>query len=90
MSYSTSYLDSMYRLKTKREDYINEMASRAGNAPELYDCLDDREVFIIFHFYGFGNPEFKTLEAIGNEFGVSRQRIAFIKNRAVSKLKNQF
>jgi RNA polymerase primary sigma factor len=54
---------------------------------ELLDVLDDRERELIFQRFGLdgGNP--RTLEVIGKEFGVTRERIRQLQNVALDKLR---
>ena len=54
---------------------------------ELLEVLDDRERKIIFHRFGLagGNP--KTLEEVGKQFGVTRERIRQLQNIALVKLR---
>ena len=54
---------------------------------ELLEVLDDRERRIIFHRFGLagGNP--KTLEEVGKQFGVTRERIRQLQNIALVKLR---
>jgi RNA polymerase primary sigma factor len=54
---------------------------------ELLDVLDDRERKIIFQRFGLdgGNP--KTLEEVGKQFGVTRERIRQLQNVALDKLR---
>jgi RNA polymerase primary sigma factor len=54
---------------------------------KLLEVLDDRERRIIFHRFGLagGNP--KTLEEVGKQFGVTRERIRQLQNIALVKLR---
>jgi RNA polymerase primary sigma factor len=54
---------------------------------ELLEVLDDRERKIILQRFGLdgGNP--KTLEVVGKEFGVTRERIRQLQNVALDKLR---
>ena len=54
---------------------------------ELLEVLDDRERRIIFYRFGLagGNP--KTLEEVGKQFGVTRERIRQLQNIALVKLR---
>jgi len=54
---------------------------------ELLEVLDDRERKIIFQRFGLdgGNP--KTLEVVGKQFGVTRERIRQLQNVALDKLR---
>lgn len=62
--------------------------SRYAEIDSALDALDDRERLIIEMFFGLGSRERHTLEEIGNEFCVSRERIRQIKDRALRKLRH--
>lgn len=49
--------------------------------------LTDRERDIIRYFFGLGCPE-KTLEEIGEEFGLTRERVRQIKEKAIRRLRH--
>ena len=49
--------------------------------------LSDRERNIIECSYGINGPEL-TLEEIGEKFGLSRERVRQIKEKAIRKLRN--
>ena len=48
--------------------------------------LDRRESMILRSYYGLNAEEPKTLEEIGHEMGVTRERIRQLRNRALSRL----
>jgi RNA polymerase primary sigma factor len=52
----------------------------------LAHTLSDRERDIVKKFFGLGMPEM-TLEEIGDEFGLTRERVRQIKEKAIRKLK---
>ncbi|HOG04958.1 MAG TPA: RNA polymerase sigma factor RpoD/SigA [Paludibacter sp.] len=52
----------------------------------LIHALSERERDIIKKFFGLGVPEM-TLEEIGDEFGLTRERVRQIKEKAIRKLK---
>ena len=54
----------------------------------LVHALSERERDIIKKFFGLGVPEM-TLEEIGDEFGLTRERVRQIKEKAIRKLKPQ-
>ncbi|MEY2520001.1 MAG: polymerase primary sigma factor [Verrucomicrobiota bacterium] len=56
----------------------------------LLEKLNDREKRIIAQRFGFSGGKRKTLEQIGNELGVSRERIRQLENVALSKLRHAF
>ena len=52
------------------------------------DCLDPREKQIIEGRYGFNGKPRKTLQQLGDIFGVCRERIRQIERKALRKLKH--
>ena len=50
--------------------------------------LDERERSIVLDYYGLsGTP--RTLEDIGNEFSLTKERVRQIKEKALRKLRNE-
>lgn len=49
--------------------------------------LTERERDIVRYFFGLGCPE-KTLEEIGDEFGLTRERVRQIKEKAIRRLRH--
>jgi RNA polymerase primary sigma factor len=54
---------------------------------ELLEVLDDRERTIIFKRFGLDDSKPKTLEEVGEKFGVTRERIRQLQNIALAKLR---
>jgi RNA polymerase primary sigma factor len=52
--------------------------------------LGDREAEILRFYFGLNGYQPHTLEEIGNEFGLTRERVRQIKEKAIKKLKNQY
>jgi len=52
------------------------------------DCLSQRERQIIKSRFGLLDSIKKTLQQIGNELGISRERVRQIEKRAIRKLKH--
>ena len=50
--------------------------------------LDERETMIVRAYFGLGDSEPKTLEEIGHDLGVTRERIRQLRNRALDKLRD--
>ena len=48
--------------------------------------LDKREMHIIHAYYGLGAQESQTLEAIGQELGLTRERVRQLRNRGLVKM----
>jgi DNA-directed RNA polymerase sigma subunit (sigma70/sigma32) len=53
----------------------------------LLDVLPKREQIIILARFGLENGKPKTLEELGKQFGVTRERIRQLQNDALSKLR---
>ncbi|MBQ8100557.1 MAG: RNA polymerase sigma factor RpoD/SigA [Paludibacteraceae bacterium] len=64
---------------------INESLSK--EIDRALSTLTDREAEIIRKFFGIGMPEM-TLEEIGEEFGLTRERVRQIKEKAIRRLRN--
>jgi len=56
---------------------------------EIKHLLNEREKTVIKMSFGFGKKEAYTLDEIGEEVRVSRERVRQIKERALNKLKNK-
>src|SRR5260370_1865029 len=54
---------------------------------ELLEVLDDRERKIIFKRFGLDGGKPETLEEVGKNFGVTRERIRQLQNIALAKLR---
>ena len=54
---------------------------------DLFEVLDDRERKIIFQRFGLDGGKPKTLEEVGKNFGVTRERIRQVQNIALAKLR---
>jgi RNA polymerase primary sigma factor len=54
---------------------------------DLLKVLDDRERKIIFQRFGLGGGKPKTLEEVGKNFRVTRERIRQLQNIALAKLR---
>lgn len=52
--------------------------------------LGDREAEILRYYFGLKGYQQHTLEEIGDEFGLTRERVRQIKEKAIKKLKNQY
>jgi len=54
------------------------------------DNLDEREVSIIREYFGLDRDEGRTLEEIGEDMGITRERVRQLRNRALSKMRALF
>lgn len=58
-----------------------------GQLDGLLDFLDERELKIIEARFGLNGQKLRTLEEVGQEFGVTRERIRQLQNIALKKLR---
>jgi RNA polymerase primary sigma factor len=54
----------------------------------IMDVLDERERVIIEDYYGLSGST-RTLEDIGNDFNLTKERVRQIKEKAIRKLRNE-
>lgn len=52
----------------------------------VHECLSPREEKVIIELYGLESRERKTLQQVGEMFGVTRERIRQIEGKALRKL----
>jgi RNA polymerase primary sigma factor len=64
-----------------------ELTNNKATLVELLNKLSDKEKHILYNRFGIGNKKIKTLEEIGNKFGVTRERIRQIEMIALRKLR---
>lgn len=62
-------------------------ADRADKIREWLGCLDENEKVIIKERFGLDGQEPRTLESVGREFGITRERVRQIEAKALGKLK---
>lgn len=74
----TSRADTSVMTRTRNE----ALESALGHLP-------DREAEILRLYYGLGHERSLTLEEIGGRFGLTRERIRQLKERALSRLRDQ-
>ena len=70
---------------------IEEIAEQKELEELILQCLDnltDKEKSVIKMRFGFNGEEPMTLEAVGNQLGVTRERIRQIEAKSIRKLRN--
>jgi RNA polymerase sigma factor (sigma-70 family) len=60
---------------------------RAAQVDQVLDCLNEREREIIKKRFGLNYPQGQTLQQVGDDFGISKERIRQIESRALAKLR---
>ncbi len=65
---------------TSPDELVEELA-------EAMDLLTPREKDIVTRYYGLGSEETASLETIGQDINLSRERVRQIRNQALSKMR---
>ncbi len=60
-----------------------------GRARRHIDRLPPQEALVVRRYFGVGQSEPESLRAIGDDLGVSRERVRQIKEAALRKLKGR-
>ena len=68
------------------DDFLDNM-DQAQKTRNLLSLLNSREEKILRFRFGIGEPSSYTLEEVGKRFGISRERVRQIEQRALQKLK---
>lgn len=68
------------------EDIHQEQISKT--IKEVLSTLDEREADIIARRFGLGNHRAQTLDDIGKDYGLSKERVRQIEEKAMKKLRN--
>jgi len=70
------------------DETFNNKDTLKSQLMNLLDLLDERERAIVEDYYGIsGTP--RTLEDIGNDFGLTKERVRQIKEKSLRKLRNE-
>ncbi|MCL2597072.1 MAG: sigma-70 family RNA polymerase sigma factor [Paludibacter sp.] len=81
-----SLLDVMVNEDSPNADRILINESLSKEVDRALNTLGDREKDIVKKFFGIGEAEM-TLEEIGDEFGLTRERVRQIKEKAIRRLR---
>jgi RNA polymerase primary sigma factor len=69
------------------EDWLVETL-RTHDIQSALDILDRREADILRRYFGLGTDEPESLQSIGEDYGVTRERVRQLRDRALWKLRN--
>jgi RNA polymerase primary sigma factor len=82
-----SLLDVMANNDAPMADNLLVMESLKAEIQTALSALNERERNVVEASYGINQPEL-TLEEIGSKFGLTRERVRQIKEKAIRKLRN--
>lgn len=83
---SNAISDMLEDIKTPRPDEPMQNADDAENIRGILDMMDSREATILKMRYGLDGTEPMTLKDIGEEIGLTRERVRQIEKEALAKL----
>ena len=82
-----SLIDVMPNNDSPEPDNMLVMESLREEIKRALQTLNERERKVIEAFFGIDQPE-KTLEEIGTEYGLTRERVRQIKEKAIRRLRH--
>lgn len=80
------YVDNVIDVEDDNE--IEHEQAKVNILSELMECLSKRENDIITCYFGIGDNEEMTLEEIGSKYGLTKERVRQIKEKALIKLRS--
>lgn len=80
-------VDDIYIDTSAINDFKNEELKRVIFS--LIDCLTEREQNVIIDYFGLNSTESMTLEEIGKNLGLTKERVRQIKEKALKKLRSE-
>jgi RNA polymerase sigma factor (sigma-70 family) len=73
--------------RTDEHEYENALKRMQEAIRNMLDRLDDRERKIITSRFGLGGANERTLEQLGKELGITKERVRQLESRGVDKLR---
>jgi RNA polymerase primary sigma factor len=83
----SNLLEILPNTDTPNTDNLLVQESLQEEIGRSLDALDERERNILKAFYGIGQPEM-TLEEIGEKYGLTRERVRQLKEKAIRRLRH--
>ena len=80
-------VDDIYIDTSSINDFKNEELKKVIFS--LIDCLTEREQNVIIDYFGLNSTESMTLEEIGKNLGLTKERVRQIKEKALKKLRSE-
>jgi RNA polymerase primary sigma factor len=84
---STEYEFSSQLVNNEFEEELNNIQSREATITELMKTLKKREIKILSLYFGLYDGKEMTLDEIGQEMELTKERVRQIKDKALVKLK---
>lgn len=84
-----SLLDVIENIDSPKADINLMNESLAKEIERSLSTLSDREKEVVKLFFGLGMPHGLTLDEIGDKFGLTRERVRQIKEKALKRLKHK-
>ena len=84
---SSEYDYSSQIVNNEFEEELNNMQSRQATITELMKTLKKREIKILSLYFGLYDSKEMTLDEIGQEMELTKERVRQIKDKALVKLK---
>lgn len=86
----TNMYDLMLNEDSPSPDHRLMESSLRKEIDRSLSTLDEREADVLRYFYGLGGQRVHTLDEIGKEFGLTRERVRQIKEKTIKKMRNNF
>ena len=78
------------------DEFIEKDSSEYNKASQIKEsisllmgCLNKREKIVISDYFGLDNKKEKTLEEIGNDLNLTKERVRQIKEKSLKKLRSE-
>jgi RNA polymerase primary sigma factor len=84
---TSEYEYSSKLVNNEFEEELNNIQSREATIAELMKTLKEREIKILSLYFGLYNGKEMTLDEIGQEMDLTKERVRQIKDKALVKLK---